>query len=80
MVKIRLRFASFLCNGSAYLNVSHEAVPQWKMKKVLTDIIPGLAWKKYKERFKTLQRKRGHKCPTFSSFLALFRCKEHWHS
>ena len=36
-VKIRLRFAYFLCNGSAYLNFSREAVPQWEMKKVLTD-------------------------------------------
>src|SRR5207245_11621439 len=44
MVKIRLQFAHFLCNGSAYLNIPHEAVLQWKMKKVLTDIFSELAW------------------------------------
>src|SRR5258708_17484557 len=38
-VKIRLQFAYFLCDGSAYLNIPYKAVPQCKMKKVLTDIV-----------------------------------------
>src|SRR5712691_11565662 len=43
-VKIRLQFAHFLCNGSAYLHIPYEATLPWKMKKVLTDIFSELAW------------------------------------